>query len=348
LLAFEEPHKAYNHHNYKNQKTKRAMPIPLLYFQNKGAPLSACSSSFSAYGDNKQKRRTVALPAELLATILNDHASFGDLARMANVQKAYSTVLVDSVRGNAERTWKLARALLDGTDGLAPNTNAALKLLLQLVEVPIDPLTHGPVWTRLQHLQQSESEATASAESEPVFTPNTPFAARAMVELAHLHLQGVHPAKSQDAGLAWLKAAFYAGDINAANNVAVVYEYGLYGVEIDVVAAAQWLERAAQAGHTESMAELGLCYELGCGVEVNDQVAMEWYVKAAEAGHVTAKYSVGEAFEEARGVPQSDAEACLWYYRAALEGDEDSLKALRRLHDIARIVVPGVSALLNE
>jgi TPR repeat protein len=259
---------------------------------------------------------------------------------MANVQKAFSAVLVDSVGGNAEQTWKLARALLDGTDGLSPNTDAALKLLLQLVEVPVDPLTHGPVWTT-RHSQPSEEPALLD------FTPRTPFAARAMVELAHLHLRGAHPEKSADAGLAWLKAAFYAGDIDAANNVAVVYEYGLYGVPIDVVVAAQWLERAALAGHTESMAELGLCYELGCGVQVDDQLAMEWYVKAAEAGHVTAKYSVGEAFEEARGVPQSDAEACLWYYRAALEGDEDSLKALRRLREIARIVVPGVSVLLD-
>jgi Sel1 repeat len=306
------------------------MPIPPLYFQNKGAPLSACSAAGGISSRSRGRRSVAALPAELLATILNEHASFGDLARMANVQKAYSTVLVDSVSGNPEQIWKLARAFLDGTDGLAPNTDAALKLLLQLVEVPVDPLTHGPVYTL------------------DSFTPRTPFAARAMVELAHLHLRGAHPEKSANAGLAWLQAAFYAGgDIDAANNVAVVYEYGLYGVPIDVVLAAQWLERAALAGHTESMAELGLCYELGCGVLINDEMAMEWYVKAAEAGHVTAKYSVGEAFEEARGVPQSDAEACLWYYRAALEGDEDSLKALRRLREIARIVVPGVSVLLD-
>jgi TPR repeat protein len=69
-------------------------------------------------------------------------------------------------------------------------------------------------------------------------------------------------------------------------------------------------------------------------------------MKAATAGHTTAKYAVGEAFEEARGVPQSDEEACLWYYKAAVEGDEDSRKALRRLESIARIVVPGVRALL--
>ena len=78
------------------------------------------------------------------------------------------------------------------------------------------------------------------------------------------------------------------------------------------------------------MAELGLCYELGCGVEADDETALDWYMKAAEAGHVTSKFSVAEAFEEARGVPQSDTEACLWYYKAAVEGCDDSRRALNR------------------
>ena len=95
------------------------------------------------------------------------------------------------------------------------------------------------------------------------------------------------------------------------------------------------------------MAELGLCYELGCGVEQSDEQALDWYMKAANLGHITSKYSVAECFEEARGVPQSDEEACLWYYKAAIEGDHDSKMALKRLEDIARIVVPGVRAILD-
>lgn len=151
-----------------------------------------------------------------------------------------------------------------------------------------------------------------------------------------------------ETGLAWLKCAFEAGrDVESAHDLAVIYEYGRYSVPTDVVAAADYFTKAATAGHVEAMAELALCYELGCGVEANDETALDWYIKAATAGHVTAKYSVGEAFEEARGVPQSDEEACLWYYKAAVEGDEDSRKALRRLEAIARIVVPGARALLD-
>jgi TPR repeat protein len=149
-------------------------------------------------------------------------------------------------------------------------------------------------------------------------------------------------------GLRWLVSAFeLAGDVDAAHELALLYERGDRSVDLDVVKAAEWLQKAAGAGHVEAMAELGLCYELGCGVEQSDERALDWYMKAAERGNLVAKFSVGEAFEEARGVPQSHEEACLWYYKAAMEGDEDAKTALRRLRDIARIVLPGVGALLD-
>jgi hypothetical protein len=150
-------------------------------------------------------------------------------------------------------------------------------------------------------------------------------------------------------GLSWLQAAyFYGNDSDAAHETALIYEYGHHGIEVDVVAAALWFEKAADQGNVESMAELGLCYELGCGVEQSDEKSLDWYTKAANLGCSIAKFSVAQIYEEARGVPQSDEEACLWYYRAALAGDEDSKVALRRLYDIARIVVPGVAVILED
>jgi len=164
-----------------------------------------------------------------------------------------------------------------------------------------------------------------------------------MREIADCYLQGNGVDKSGPKGLAWLAAAFeFGNDITAAHRLGVIYErdYAQYtGIEVDVYAAASWFESGAEAGHADSMAELGLCYELGCGKEQSDEKALDWYMKAAEQGNLTAKFSVAEAFEEARGVPQSDEEACLWYYKAAIAGCDDSKLALQRLHDIARIVV---------
>lgn len=92
------------------------------------------------------------------------------------------------------------------------------------------------------------------------------------------------------------------------------------------------------------MAELALCYELGCGVVQSDEASLDWYMKAAQAGHAGAHFSVGEAYEEARGVPLDEEEACLWYYRAAVLGEEDGKRALRRLRDVAVRVVPEAEA----
>ena len=170
----------------------------------------------------------------------------------------------------------------------------------------------------------------------------------ALIRLADCYLNGNGVTHDPQLGLQCLELAYTnANHVDAAHTMANMYEHGDHGVELDVYKAAEWYLRAAKGGHTEAMAEYGLCCELGCGRDVSDEEALEWYMKAAEQGHVTAKYSVGEAFEEARGVPQSDEEACLWYYKAALDGDVDSKRALRRLLDIARIVVPGVGGLLN-
>lgn len=252
------------------------------------------------------------LPPEILHNILASYQDWGDLAKLANVQSSWKNLVNDAAANNEDSKWELAVALLEGTNGLARNPKKAFNLLAELAE------------------------------------PSSNHAASAMNKLAHCCLTGDGVSKDTTAGIEWLTKAYdIAQDAHAAHTLAVTYEYGEHGVEIDVVEACAWFLKAAEKNHVEAMAEYALCCELGCGRDQSDEDALTWYVKAANAGHVTSKFSVGEAFEEARGVPQSDEEACLWYYRAAVEGDEDSKRALRRLRDIARIVVPGVGGLLG-
>uniref|UniRef100_A0A7S2REC9 Uncharacterized protein n=1 Tax=Eucampia antarctica TaxID=49252 RepID=A0A7S2REC9_9STRA len=170
----------------------------------------------------------------------------------------------------------------------------------------------------------------------------------AMRKLATCYLNASGVEQDNTKGLQWIKAAYtYGNDMDAAHEIATIYEYGKYSVKVDVVLAAKWFLLAAEGGHVEAMAEYGMCCELGCGVDRSDEEALEWYTCAARLGHVTSNFSVGEIFEEARGVPQSDSEAVLWYYKAALMGDDDSKRALFRLNDIARIVLPGFINTLN-
>lgn len=277
-----------------------------------------------------------SLPLELLGCV-SEYCDFGDLAKLACVQHTWSTILYDAVSASEQAKWKLAQALEHGTHGLETHARKALELYVDLSNVTVRAADAEKATTLVPVVVLEPKD-----HSKKCFAP-------AMKCIANCYLTGVGVAEADAiTGLSWLEASFTLGhDADAAHEVAIIYEYGTYGVEIDVVKAAEWFEKAAEAGHIEAMAELALCYELGCGVEQSDEKALDWYTAAANKGHLTAKFSIGEAYEEARGVPQSDEEACLWYYKAAVEGDEDSRKALRRLEAVARIVVPGASALLD-
>lgn len=290
--------------------------LPPLYFDNLKTPKTA---------QGKRNCTTPELPAELLSQCLTRFADWGDLAKLAQVQKAWSNILDDAAGQSSKMKWELSKALLNGSCGLEKNPKRAIEVMRELCNVIIS----------------DDDEPQVSDSDDDCFAP-------ALRAIAHCYFEGNGVEKEPRLGLAWLRAAFELGnDIDAAYETAIIYEYGHHQVQVDVVAAAEWFQKAAEQSHVEAMAELALCYELGCGLEQNDEIALDWYTKAANLGHITSKYSVGEAFEEARGVPQSDEEACLWYYRAALAGDEDSKKSLRRLYDIARIVVPGVAGILN-
>uniref|UniRef100_A0A7S2EHG2 F-box domain-containing protein n=1 Tax=Trieres chinensis TaxID=1514140 RepID=A0A7S2EHG2_TRICV len=292
--------------------------LPPLYFLGKleGHPPQHAESS-----------ELLSLPSETIQHCLAGFSNWGDLARLACVKKSWSSSLHDSAKyGGHDAKWELANSLLSGAHGLAENPALAVRYLRELAGVSLDE----------------------EIRSDNDRTVNATFFAPAMRKLAFCHFTGAGVETDLKAGLRWLELAYHCGnDIDAAHELALTYEYGEHGVEVDVVAAADWFKIAASSGHAEAMAEYALCCELGCGVEQNDEEALDWYMKAAQAGHVSAKYSVGEAFEEARGVPQSDTEACLWYYKAAVEGDEDSKRALRRLRDIARIVLPGWEGVLD-
>lgn len=294
--------------------------LPFLYFEGKGVPLTSPNENDA----------NVELPSEVLQTILSSFATWGDLAKLATVQSSWKSLLNDAASVSPQAKWDLAQSLLRGTNGLQYNPSLAMRHLTELANVNID--------------ERGFPCKTDEEDQNSWFAP-------AMREIADCYLEGKGVEQSGPKGLAWLAAAFeFGNDLSAAHRLGVIYErdYAQYtGIEVDVYAAATWFESGAEAGHGESMAELGLCYELGCGKDQSDEKALDWYMKAAEKGNLTAKFSVAEAFEEARGVPQSDEEACLWYYKAALDGCADSKLALQRLHDIARIVVPGVGQLFD-
>ncbi|KAL7567551.1 hypothetical protein ACA910_000155 [Epithemia clementina (nom. ined.)] len=324
--------------------------LPPLYFgEQQCLPVERTAASPSAIFENTAEKDVCAvnnqsrqtddfdvfnnvMPAEVVHQCLVAYANWGDLAKLACVQRRWKNLLSDSAAQDTAAAWSLAQALLQGTSGLQANPTLAIQYLLKLSNIGFDDEKRIPL---------EERSVNNDVDSPAPFSP-------AMREIANCFLTGTGVTQDSEKGLAWLKASHLQGkDNDAAYELAQIYEHGYHETPIDVYAAFAWFAKAAEGGHVEAMNELALCYELGCGVEQNDQKALDWYMRAACLGHATAKYSVGEAYEEARGVPQSDEEACIWYYKAALDGDEDSRQALVRLIDIARIVCPGVGQLLN-
>lgn len=286
-------------------------------------------------------------PSETLSTITS-YLDWGDYARLSVTNTSFRTIVHDAARNDVQK-WNLALALLNGTNGLECNPTLAMKYLVELASVDVEKDDFDPSFEpMMQKYVQRESNDEEKEGPSTIGEEDNIYTTLAMKKIAKCYFEGNGIAKDSKLGLAWLKKAHHFGDVESAYETALIYEYSKYDVEVDIYHAAEWFLGAAKAGHVESMAEYAMCLELGCGVDQSDDQALDWYTKAAEKGHITSNFSVGEMFEQARGgLPQSDTEAVLWYYKAALMGDEDSKKALVRLGDIARIVIPGWANTLN-
>jgi TPR repeat protein len=318
---------------------------------------------FDNSSDEQQEEASLeTLPPELLHRCLTQYADWGDLARLACVKKGWKNLLADAANfGGRDATWELSMCLLNGSDatipakedetaennvsnnnecnakknrGLAKNETLAIKYLTKLSGVQLD---------------EDEFQSVAS-ESEMSFLPadwrreeNVTADEPALLALAKCHLSGTGVDPNPELALHYLQAAFhYTKSVESAHTLALMYEYPKESnnlVPIDVCAAFEWFKAAAELGHIPSMAELALCYELGCGTAQNDTEALDWYMKAANNGHGASHYSVGEHYEEARGVPLDHEEACLWYHRAAVMGEQDGVSGLKRLRHVARRVL---------
>jgi TPR repeat protein len=46
-----------------------------------------------------------------------------------------------------------------------------------------------------------------------------------------------------------------------------------------------WYHKSAEAGNSEGMFLLGLCYEFGVGTMADRDEALDWYQKASKLGH---------------------------------------------------------------
>lgn len=128
--------------------------------------------------------------------------------------------------------------------------------------------------------------------------------------------------KNVEEALFWLRKAFRAGNLCAAQNIAITYrENG------DLKTAFKWFRRAVEAGDGDALIQLGIHYYWGKGVRRNPRAAVRCFRAATKIKYISgmgrddAYFFLGIAYHEGSGVQASTAIAKKFFKQANIDND---------------------------
>lgn len=106
-------------------------------------------------------------------------------------------------------------------------------------------------------------------------------------------------------------------DSNDTSSPQQAYALGLemFGKKKFQQAFDYWL-KAAEAGYTKAMCDVGWMYSQGHGVEKDNQKAFEYMLKAAQQGYVRAQNNIGLYYKNGTGCKPDLRQAVIWLERA--------------------------------
>lgn len=112
------------------------------------------------------------------------------------------------------------------------------------------------------------------------------------------------------------------------NQLALGYKFFL-GEEVprNLVKAAEFFRKAADAGNAEAQCALGSMYQNGMGVSINYLEATQWHAKAAKQGYADSQFLLGLSYRDGTGVIKDSLEAYKWLHLAADQGDFEHIEA---------------------
>lgn len=105
------------------------------------------------------------------------------------------------------------------------------------------------------------------------------------------------------------------GDAEAENNLGVM----LVSTG-DYKAAADWYRKAATAGISTAMYNLGTMYFNGQGVPQEYSTAHDWFISAAKHRNPYAELQLGLMSYTGQGMPKNPEQEFYWYQKAATQG----------------------------
>ena len=149
-----------------------------------------------------------------------------------------------------------------------------------------------------------------------------------MYRIGARYFNGEGVRKDEAEGMRWYRKAAEAGHAESAANLGVGYLKGVAGLPQDNAQALRWLKLGADRGATNGMMALALVYGEGIGVPVDEAESHRWRLKAAEAGAEEAYRLVVVDYLQGRGVAKDDAKANFWLARMAVMGDANAAAVL--------------------
>jgi len=112
----------------------------------------------------------------------------------------------------------------------------------------------------------------------------------------------------------WFRLAADQGSLGSILTLAGLYHNGL-GVELDFERAMELYLQGSD--NATAQFNIGTMYRLGEGVSVDFDDAAEWIERAAEQGHTTAQYDVGTMYFAGDGMRKDNVRAHMWVDLAA-------------------------------
>jgi TPR repeat protein len=112
-------------------------------------------------------------------------------------------------------------------------------------------------------------------------------------------------------------------DPDTMANMANAYRKG-DGVPRDLALARSWSQRAAVAGHSGAMNDLGQMLEAGLGGPADPEAAAFWFRKAAMRGAANAQHSLATMLQDGRGLPRDITASEYWLRQSASKGHKSA------------------------
>jgi len=173
-----------------------------------------------------------------------------------------------------------------------------------------------------------------SISATPTPQPTTPSPTPSAAE-SLAQAKSYLDAKDFAKALPLLQKAADAGDTDAMLNLGWLYANGNGGGQ-DFGKSREWYQKAADAGNTDAMLNLGWLYANGYGGFTDFDKAREWYQKAADAGNTDAMLNLGELYANGDGGGQDFGKAREWYQKAADAGNTDAMLNLGGLYEVGK------------